>query len=467
MTRLNIGLCLLALGACEAAQTPTASEPSATAASAVSTEEAQGPSAVAPAESAVAEAPKPEPGTLETQKLTGKAGANRDDALLEAHCRVLNRECDLATIRLTVDGQPIALQVPGATEAAPYGDWASLKTYRSDDGMLMLSMKFASHYQHLGLVLQDGAFAVQNNTKWPTELSGELVAAADWPDGAIRYRCDAFAMGWTPVDCENLVISVGENELLHEEGVVGGNIEAKVLRAGAKNALRISTTPLDGEWAPVWTRIFASVDGKTVPVWDSMSRGEHSYAEDGSWEVVASECRKPAVLDYDEELNEETIKRHGTEAFTKRRFAWNGIKVTSKVIKRWTDTHSACQTEGRCPHVYAGDEAVFLGEILRNRVGKAAWANEFVEVPRELVRNGTLKIRLAEEKPNERSFVDGVWLVVDGVRVEPAACASPLCERDGQTQSMSTGEAAQVQFTNIPKTGTIRFFASGYYVYEQ
>lgn len=477
MKRTSFGLCILALSACEAAQTPPASEPETSIRDVASTDERAAPSTdraeqAQPegspnAETSNAEASNAEVGTIQSKKLTAKAGANRERVLLEAHCRVINKECNPATVRLTLEGEPVTLQVPGAPEAAPYGDWASLGTYRSNDGMLMLSMKFASHHQHLGLKLADAVFEVQKNSKWPAELNGELIAAQDWQGGAVHYRCDAFAMGWEPIDCENLEVFVGDQVLFQEEGVVAGTIEAKVLPATAKNALRISTKPLDGEWAPISTRVFAALEGKTVPVWDSMSNGKHSYAKNGSWDVVESECQKPAVLDYDEKREEDIVKKYGREALTKKRFVWNGTKIESKVVKRWTDRRSSCQTEGRCPHVYAGDESLFLGEILRNRVGKAAWANEFVEVPRELVANGALQVRLAEEKPNERSFVDGVWLMVDGVRVLPDACTSLLCERDGETLSMSTGQAASFQFKNIPEQGVVRFFASGYYVYEQ
>ncbi len=466
MRRTRIGLCLLALGGCEAAQTPNAIEPSIRESQPVERVDESVTRPVVVAEP-VKEVAKPELGTLKMKKLTAKAGPKRDDALLQAQCRVVNKECDLATVKLMLDGEPLDLRVPGATEQAPYGDWASLRTHRSDDDVLTLSMKFASHYQHLGLVLRGGVFEVQNSTRWPVEIRGELVSASDWEAGAIRYRCDAFAMGNEPIDCENLEVFVGDEQLFREAGIVSGKIDAQVLPAGAKKALRISTVHIDGEWEPVSTKVFATVDGKTVPVWDSMSNGKHRYAKDGSWEVTESECRKPAELDYDDKLGEEIVRKYGKEAFTKKRFVWTGTQVQSKVVKRWTDRRSACQTEGRCPHVYAGDESVLLGEVLRNRVGKAAWANEFVEVPRELVRDGTLKIRLAEEKANERTFVDRVWLVVNGMRIEPEACASPLCELDGKTLSMRTGDAVQLRFKNIPEAGVVRFFASGYYVYEQ
>tara|TARA_R110002073_G_scaffold177151_3_gene334990 strand:+ start:26398 stop:27795 length:1398 start_codon:yes stop_codon:yes gene_type:complete len=465
MKRTSIGFCILALGACEAAQTPAVSEPT-----------AQAPAKASPAEVIAAEppvepllpsTPSPPMGELKTKRLTNKAGPAREVALLEAQCRVVEKACDPATVQLTLDGKPIALQVPGATEAAPYGDWSSMSTYRTDDGLLRLSMKFASHHQHLGLVLQNDVFEIKNNSKWPSELAGGLIAAEEWQEGAVHYRCNAFAMDWEPVDCDDLEVFIGEEQLFRDEGVFSAAIEARVLSGGSNRALRISTKPLDGEWQPVSTRIFASVEGKTVPVWKAMNNGVHSYADDGSWEVTESECRKPAELDYDDKLDKEIVRKYGKEAFTKKRFAWDGTKVVSKVVKRWTDRRSTCQTEGRCPHVYAGDASVFLGEILRDRVGKAAWANEFIEVPRELVREGTLTMRLAEEKTQERTFVDGVWLVVDGVRIEPTACASPLCERDGQTLSMTTGDAIELSFKNIPETGVIRFFASGYYVYEQ
>ncbi len=477
MKRTSFGLCILALSACEAAQTPTASEPETRMGDVANVDVPAAPagSRAAPAqpegsgsvETSSVETSSAKIGTVQSKKLTSKAGANRERVLLEAHCRVLNKECDAATVELTLEGKPVALQVPGAPEGAPYGDWASLGAYRSNDGMLMLRMKFASHHQHVGLNLAGAVFEIQKNSTWPAELGGELIPDADWQGGAVHYRCDAFAMGWEPIDCENLEVFVGDQMLFHEEGVVAGTIEAKVLPATAKNALRISTKPLDGEWAPISTRVFAAVDGKTVPVWDSMSNGKHSYASNGSWDVVESECQKPAVLDYDEKREEDIVKKFGREALTKKRFVWNGTKVESKVVKRWTDRRSSCQTEGRCPHVYAGEASLFLGEILRNRVGKAAWANEFVEVPRELVENGALHVRLAEEKANERSFVDGVWLMVDGVRIAPESCTSPLCERDGETLSMSTGQAASFQFKNIPEQGVIRFFASGYYVYVQ
>jgi len=121
-----------------------------------------------------------------------------------------------------------------------------------------------------------------------------------------------------------------------------------------------------------------------------------------------------------------------------------------------------CDELSACPFVYevVDGTPVFVGEILRD----IRYRDNAALQPLSLGRGAGARIRLTEEKP-EITFVDEIYLDVDGVRVAPAACvADPTlayCTADGRYHVMVTGDALSLDF--VATTGMRQLFARGYY----
>lgn len=126
----------------------------------------------------------------------------------------------------------------------------------------------------------------------------------------------------------------------------------------------------------------------------------------------------------------------------------------------------SCDALAACPFVYRlGDgEPQLLGEILRNVRGAAAATVQSLAV--EGRGEGRVEVRLSEQKP-EVTYLDEVFLEVDGVRVEPQACraaaAPAYCAADGRNHLMGEGDALDLQFVTPPHAAA-RLVARGYYV---
>ena len=71
-----------------------------------------------------------------------------------------------------------------------------------------------------------------------------------------------------------------------------------------------------------------------------------------------------------------------------------------------------------------------------------------------------VRIRLSEEKP-ETTYLDAVWLELDGQRVDPIEPMAP----DGRYEVMQRGDAIDLEFPLHPHTEA-RLVAVGYYVVE-
>jgi len=141
----------------------------------------------------------------------------------------------------------------------------------------------------------------------------------------------------------------------------------------------------------------------------------------------------------------------------------------TKLVKRLTlgKDVMVCDEENRsaCPYVYElGDVGPrFAGEILRDLRYARSEALQSLGLGGRTA--GIARIRLAEEKP-ETTYIDEVYVVVDGTRIAPKTCAqvpSPAyCFADGRYYVMVQGDTLDLDFAVA--AGTRSLFARGYYV---
>ena len=124
-----------------------------------------------------------------------------------------------------------------------------------------------------------------------------------------------------------------------------------------------------------------------------------------------------------------------------------------------------CNKLPACPFVYviAGEKPVLVGEILRNVRGREAYTTQSLRLPP--VKSRPLRLRIAEEKP-EITYLDAVWMSVDGARVSPRECkvdAPPgWCEVDGKPFRLVEGQAIELTFDAMGEH--LELIATGYYV---
>jgi hypothetical protein len=123
-----------------------------------------------------------------------------------------------------------------------------------------------------------------------------------------------------------------------------------------------------------------------------------------------------------------------------------------------------CSQLAACPFVYLleGDRATFAGEILRNLRGFDAYALQELALPARAGHG--VRVRLTEEK-DEVTYLDEIYLEVDGVRFEPTSCATRstlFCRADHRAHVMRRGDSLELAFDAPP--GTTRLYARGYYV---
>jgi len=210
----------------------------------------------------------------------------------------------------------------------------------------------------------------------------------------------------------------------------------------------------DGEDPPYVFRI-ATYDGERLavhPLWSSSGYGSGvvQIQGDGRLRVIYDECPDRLTVDYTLE-GSELIK---------------GDKTTERV----SDPDSCAA----CPYVYVGhgDEAVFVGEILRNLNRSSLKGWQSLELPLDAVRThstkGTLLVELREEK-DEVTYLDSVHLVVDGLTIPPSECSNreaAFCQTDGVPTVMRRGETLRLRFPvgQIAADAHVLLRANGYYV---
>jgi hypothetical protein len=119
-----------------------------------------------------------------------------------------------------------------------------------------------------------------------------------------------------------------------------------------------------------------------------------------------------------------------------------------------------------CPVVRVGAGAEAVGEILRDLRGASLERWQPLTIPASRVdTDGWLTVTLREEK-HEVTHVDGVYLDVDGVRVEPEGCASndapAWCVADGARTTLPPGQSIRMRF-RVGAAREVTLWATGYY----
>ncbi|MBS1118229.1 MAG: hypothetical protein H6Q90_457 [Deltaproteobacteria bacterium] len=129
-----------------------------------------------------------------------------------------------------------------------------------------------------------------------------------------------------------------------------------------------------------------------------------------------------------------------------------------------TAIRQKCDELAACPFVYVVDSTGTrrMGEILRNLRGASAATLQSLAVT---AGTATTTIRIAEEKP-EVTFLDEVYLEVDGLRIAPRSCSTAVppayCVADGRPYVMRQGDVLDLEFPG--HGGAASLFARGYYI---
>ncbi|MCC6998401.1 MAG: hypothetical protein IT370_27565 [Deltaproteobacteria bacterium] len=134
-----------------------------------------------------------------------------------------------------------------------------------------------------------------------------------------------------------------------------------------------------------------------------------------------------------------------------------------------------CNQLSACPFVYVGGagQETLAGEILRNIRGRAMATTQGLELPTRSSKDGVLRVRLSEEKP-EATHLDAIVAEVDGRTVVPLECAASgaarpaFCAADGSAHLMRQGDSLVLTFDVTNAGGEpgsrVELRATGYYV---
>ena len=221
------------------------------------------------------------------------------------------------------------------------------------------------------------------------------------------------------------------------------------------------TSRMDLDYGRQKHRLIGWRDGKLATLWEHVTYDKVARPKGrGGWLLDDYECIKRAVqADWEED---KTVVKWGRERRTTYRYTWDGERVARALVRKAT-RRSFCGGQRFCPFVYVGAPEVKIGEILRNQVGEAAWRDDALDVPQSAVVDGVLTVRLAEEKLDETTHLDGVWLQVGEARIAPDACDHAGCVVDGETLKMPHGASLTLTFSGVP-AGPVRLWANGYYL---
>lgn len=125
-----------------------------------------------------------------------------------------------------------------------------------------------------------------------------------------------------------------------------------------------------------------------------------------------------------------------------------------------------CSQLAACPWIYVDGPAGLtrVGEILRDVRGQAAYTLQDLALPTAAA--GPLRVRVAEEE-DEVTFLDEIYVEVDGLHLAPTACAAAAppayCVADHQPLRLRKGDVLDLTF-DLPAASTPTVFARGYYV---
>lgn len=245
---------------------------------------------------------------------------------------------------------------------------------------------------------------------------------------------------------------------LPDDGTTDSRVEA--ITFGDKKGVYVRTVTEGSEDPPDRHRVFLYDNGKLKLVYNEVidtkrivfaKSGTGRYIESGWGACIREGERKKTTVHFAKK-----------QVITLKLDA-KGRKLveTRKPSKEIQD----CTQLAACPFVYevVDGQPQFIGEILRNirykrnETLQSLWLGEGAGA-------ATTTIDLTEEKP-EITFVDELYLEVDGARVPPKACvADPslaYCAADGRYHVMTTGDRLRLEFD--AKAGGRNLFARGYY----
>jgi hypothetical protein len=137
-----------------------------------------------------------------------------------------------------------------------------------------------------------------------------------------------------------------------------------------------------------------------------------------------------------------------------------------KIVDKKTGTYNESECMA-CPFVYVqrGSDWIYVGEILRELRDPSLEAHQSLAIPRWAARERVLRVRLAEEK-RETTYLDQIYLDVNGHRVAPSGCAQAdaWCTEDRARHVLRTGDLLDLEF-EIPEgvTNDLTLWALGYY----
>jgi hypothetical protein len=122
----------------------------------------------------------------------------------------------------------------------------------------------------------------------------------------------------------------------------------------------------------------------------------------------------------------------------------------------------------KCPFVSVknGNEFVEISEILRNQMSRLLERNDRIVIPLTTINNSEITIRIDERK-DEISFIDRVYLMIDGKIIEPeiGGNSALINDEDMNYLVLKKGESVELKF-HIPADITpqeIYINAKGYY----
>ena len=253
-----------------------------------------------------------------------------------------------------------------------------------------------------------------------------------------------------------LMAGLGESSVEYDELDGPAHTTVEVISLGGKRrGIYLVTDRQEGEDPPSRHQIFFYQPGSLKRVFNEIVDAKKiTFSKQGTGRYVESSwgaCMR------DQDKKKKSVMRAKKQIVTIRLDA----KATKMIETRKTGTEVVkCDELSACPFVYevVNGEARFFGEILRNvrhepalqslAIGKGA---------------GKTTVRLAEEKP-ELTFVDEIYLDVDGKKVHPAECAvqsMPYCEADGRSTLLMQGDVLELVF-DAP-AGNRHLWARGYY----
>jgi hypothetical protein len=240
-----------------------------------------------------------------------------------------------------------------------------------------------------------------------------------------------------------------------EEGQTS-ETQLDIVSLGAKHKGILVTPPDGGDEAASRHRVFWYTKGTLVLVLDETTYDRKlAFSRDGSlriFEDAWGACAREMKATRDPELKRAKVQVSTFKLDVKKRRMLATQTTSNKTVR--------CDQLSACPFVYEvrDGEPHFVGEILRNVRYEPAQQSLW------LGPGAATEIRLTEEK-REITFLDEIYLDVDGVAVKPAACiADPkldYCAADGVYHVLKQGDALPLSFAAKP--GKRKLVARGFY----